>query len=596
MVFTMKKVLSNVQNFLWTEGIPRTYTANCDVWEDHLVRENGYVYFDDLDYTQQDVACWDALNHINRILDKLMSCGKEAALADKALLDDINGALDYWYDNDFKNPNWWYNQIGLVNALSAVTIMLLDVLAPERIAKSAEIIKRGSAAGCPEILQWTGANLVWGIRDTIYHALIIGDRDLLMQASRRMADEIYLAEGSGEGIKPDMSFYQHGPLLYSCGYGRSFTRETAQLIAILSGSDFAVSTEKVRLFEAFVLDGQRYMTRGRYVDYQTIGREIARPHAVSAAPLADALRVLRETRECSRFDELEAYDHALSTGNDTFKGTKYFPFSYFISHNTPDFRISVKGYHTNYKGTEWGLRENRLGYNLNYGGVMTMMAEGDEYNDINPVFDYSAVPGTTAPNWDEAKLRDKSVADWKSETGVNNDCSGFTDGQRGVMYMRLEHDGISGFKSFFPFEDGMICLGCELEGPETLYTTVDQAFAKNGRFDRRIVAKGESVVNGGFRYVNLSDAPMYAEAKSVTGAWKKNSPVESDAPVTADIFIAQIDHSTIGSYAYAILARDADISEIASIVNTAAEQSVTFADGRKIAVMWDEAGSHIVSE
>ena len=40
-----------------------------------------------------------------------------------------------------------------------------------------------------------------------------------------------------------------------------------------------------------------------------------------------------------------------------------------------------------------------------------MMADGDEYKTINPVFDYSAVPGTTAPKWDETKLWDKSVAD-----------------------------------------------------------------------------------------------------------------------------------------------------------------------------------------
>ncbi|MBR4960771.1 MAG: hypothetical protein IKY52_07735 [Clostridia bacterium] len=591
----MKSVLSKAQAFFWAEGVPRTYTTNCSVWDDHLIRDNGYVYFDDIDYTQQDVAVWDALNHINRILDKLMSCGKEAALADKALLEDINGALDYWYDNDFKNPNWWYNQIGLVNALSAVTIMLIDVLTPQRLTRSAEIIQRGSVAGCPAILQWTGANLIWGIRDTIYHALIIGDRDLLLQASRRMADEIYIAEGGNEGIKPDMSFYQHGPILYSCGYGRSFTRETAQLIAILSGSDFAIPTEKVRLFEQFVLEGQRYMMRGRYVDYQTIGREIARPGAVSAAPFADALKVLGETAECSRFDELEAYYQALTTGNDTFAGTKYFPYSYFLSHNTPGFRISVKGYHTHYKGTEWGLRENRLGYNLNYGSVMTMMADGDEYFNINPVFDYAAVPGTTAPKWDETRLWEKSVGDWKSEAGSNNDCGGYTDGQRGVLYMRLEHDGISGYKAFFPFEDGMICLGCRLEGLEPLYTTVDQTFAKNGIFAKREIAGGESVINGGFRYMNLSAVPMTAEAKSVTGTWQKNSPVESDAPVTADIFMVQIDHSTVDSYAYAVLSRDADASLIASVVNTEAEQSVTFTDGKKIAVLRDEEGSRIVT-
>ena len=591
----MKSVLNKISNIYWGESVPLTYTTNCETWDGHIVRENGYVYFDDIDYQQQNWARWDALNHVNRIQHKLITYGKEAALKDTQLLDDINAALDYWLDNDFKNPNWWYNQIGIVCSLSAVVIMLYDKLTPERISRCAEIIKRGSVAGCPAILQWTGANLIWGIRDTIYHAVIIGDRELMRVAADRIADEIYLAEGGNEGIKPDMSFYQHGPMLYNCGYGRSFTSETAFLISILSGSEFAVSDEKVNLFEKFVLEGQRYMTRGKYVDYQAIGREIARPGAVSAAPITAAVKSLIRGESCVRKDELTAYYDALSTGKDTFCGTKYFPFCYFLSHNTPDIRISVKGYHTHYKGTEWGLSENRLGYNLNYGGVMTMMADGDEYFEINPVFDYSAVPGTTAPKWDDEKLWDKSVGDWKSEIGTNNDCSGLTDGQRGVMYMRLEHDGISGFKVFFPFEDGMICLGCELDGPEPLYTTVNQTYAKCDLFDRREIAKGESIVNGGFRYMNLSDTPMYAEAKSVTGAWRRNSPVESDAPVTADIFFAEFDHSENNSYAYAVLAKDADVSKIASIVNTASEQSVTFTDGKKIAVIRDEEGSHIVT-
>ncbi len=580
----MKSVLKKVHNQFWKDAIHTTTTTRCDIWDETLVRDGGYVYFNDIDYESQNTAIWDALDHLRRIQHKLLLSGKEA-LNDKALMNDVDAAYNYWLDKDFKNPNWWFNQIGMVSTLAAITIMLIDHLKPEQIARAAELIKRGSVAGVPSMLRWTGANLIWGIRDTIYHALITDDEELMRIASARVGDEILVADGLGEGIKPDMSFYQHGPMLYSCGYGRSFTYETAQLISILSGSKYAVSPDKIALFEDFVLDGQQYMMRGPGVDYQTIGREIARPNTISSAAFASVVALLLDTKECRRKDELAAFHKALTGEEYSFSSTKYFHYCYFLSHNTPEFHIAVKGHHTDYKGTEWGLQENRLGCNLNYGGVTTFMATGREYYNINPLTDYAAIPGTTAPRWDDAKLWDMSEGDWKSKTGSNDDCGGCTTGSRGALYMRIEHDGISGYKAYFPFEDGIVCLGCDLKSDETLYTTVDQAFRDGELFDAYKLQKGESVINGGFRYVNLSDVPLTAEAKAVTGAWSRNSPAQSSDPVTGNIFLAQIDHSEHDTYAYAVLAKDAAVDKIAAVVNTPEEQSVTYTDGKKIAVL-----------
>jgi len=588
-------VLSKVQSLFWKQAIHTTTTTNCNVWEDSLVRDKGYVYFDDVNYECHNTAIWDTLDHLRRMQTKLLSVGKDA-LKDEALMSDMSGALNYWLDNDFKNPNWWFNQIGMVSNLAAIVLMLLDRLTPEQIARAAELIKRGSVAGAPAILKWTGANLIWGIRDTIYHALIIDDKALMKLASDRFADEIYLAEGLEEGMKPDMSFYQHGPILYSCGYGRAFTYETAVLIDILSGSEFAVPEEKVAIFENFVLDGQRYMIRGKSVDYQTVGREIARPGSISSEIFINTIDHLLNTIECKRKNELAAFRTALSGGNDSFTSTKYFPYCYFLSHKTPDFHISVKGYHTDYKGTEWGLQENRLGSNLNYGGVMTMMATGNEYYDINPLTDYSAIPGTSAPRWDDQKLWDHSVGDWQSPAGTNDDCGGYVEGTRGVMYMYLDHDGFSGFKAYFPYEDGIVCLGCALDGPETLYTTVEQAFRDGALFDDYLLPKGEQVQNGGFSYINLGDAPMTVSAKEVTGAWNRNSPAQSPDPITGNIFKLSIDHSDIKEYAYAIVSTKASSDKIKAIINTPNEQSVVYSDGMKVTVLHENGTSRITIE
>ena len=588
----MNYVYQKVRNMFWREAIHTTTTTNCNTWEEHLVRDGGYVYFSDIDYSCQSVAIWDTLNHLRRMQYKLLAVG-EGALDDEALMDEMRGALDWWLDHDFTNPNWWFNQIGMVSNMCAIVIMLGDRLSKQQISRAAELISRGSVAGTPSIMRWTGANLIWGIRDTIYHALIIGDEALMETACARIADEIRIAPRLDEGIKPDMSFYQHGQILYSCGYGRSFTLDTAMLISVLAGSKFALAEDKAALFESFLLDGQQYMMRHGAVDYQTVGREISRPGALSSAAFASAVSYLLESDCCQRKEELRVYHAALTGKRDTFSGTKYFPCSYFLVHKTPDFHIAVKGCHTEYKGTEWGLAENRLGCNLNNGGVMTMMASGREYENFNPLTDYAKIPGTTAPAWDDACLWEHSVGDWKSPAGTNDDCGGWAEDGWGVLFMRLEHDGISGYKAYFAYPDGMVCLGCALDGPETLYTTVDQAFRDGELFEARPVAKGERVVNGGFGYTNLGEAPMTASAANVTGAWSRNSPAQSSDPVEGQVFLMTVDHSEIKEYAYAVTTPTADMAKITSIVNTPSEQSVTFADGKVLSVLRDDSGAHI---
>ena len=589
----MERIIARIRHHFLHTPIHTSTTTNCDLWEETLVRENGYVFFSDIDYAGQNPAIWDTLDHLRRIQAKLIRHG-DAAFDDAALMEDIYGALRFWLDRDFQNPNWWFNQIGMVSNLAAVVLVLLDRLPQSMIDRAAALIRRGSLAGAPAILDWTGANLSWGIRNTVYHALIIGDEDLLRCAVDRLCREIHVpAHPHDEGIKPDMSFYQHGQILYSCGYGRSFTYETAHLISLLSDTPYAIPDDKIALFEDFVLDGQRYMMRGRSVDYQTVGREIARPGALSSAAFAQAADYLLHTAECRRQEEMRAYRTSLLGGDDTFTATKYFPNAYFLVHKTPDFHISVKGYHTIYKGTEWGLAENRLGYNLNYGGVMTVMATGDEYADLNPLTDYAKIPGTTAPAWDDQTLWERSVGDWKSESGTNDDCGGYAADGYGVLHLRVEHDGIAGCKAYFAYPGGMVCLGCALSGPEPLYTTVDQAFCPDAPFDALQIQKGERTANGGFAYHNLGDAPMTAEVKVVHGAWSRNSPAQSAEPVSGCVFLCVIDHAAHDSYAYVITARDGNPNAITAIVNTPHEQRVTFADGTSLAVLRDEDGCRI---
>ena len=91
----------------------------------------------------------------------------------------------------------------------------------------------------PEISEkWTGANLIWGASNTIKHAILIEDGALLCQAVERAAKELEIARDGQEGIPPDGSFYQHGPRLYSGGYGRSFADEISQMTYCLQQTPY----------------------------------------------------------------------------------------------------------------------------------------------------------------------------------------------------------------------------------------------------------------------------------------------------------------------------------------------------------------------
>ena len=46
----MERITSRIRHHFLHTPIHTTTTTNCDIWEEALVRENGYVFFSDIDY------------------------------------------------------------------------------------------------------------------------------------------------------------------------------------------------------------------------------------------------------------------------------------------------------------------------------------------------------------------------------------------------------------------------------------------------------------------------------------------------------------------------------------------------------------------
>lgn len=551
-----------------------------------LVREGGNAYFADIDYSDKTVSFWQCRRHLSRLRDMLLG------RSDAAPVDDIIAGIDFWVENNFINPNWWHNRIGTPSDLAAICLLLGNKLGDERLERCLKIISRGSFSRDPAILKDTGANLLWGVRITIYYAILTRDENLLQAASDRFAREI-TTEGF-EGIKPDFSFHQHGPQLYSCGYGRSFTDDSAKLLYMLAGTKFAPEKEKYRLFEYFVLEGQRYFTRGKSVDYLAVGREIARSGSLSSEAIKSAVSHMLRTPGYERHSELEEYYHLLEGSADGFSGTKYFEHSYFLSHNRPQFHIGVRGAHADFVSTEWGNGENRLGVNLARGGNVCIMANGREYFDIAPVWDWAMLPGTVSPHYTDDEMR-MHTGGWAGPRGKNRDCTGYARDGLGALAIRLEGDGLTGFLAYVAFDDGLLMFGCGIGGPDGTRMTIDQCIARDSGADGTFfLNRGESAENGGFKYVNLCDSVLHRSVQNRTGSWKRVNDAASDENISMPVFTLYYEQPT--DFACAVVTPDADMAAIKEIYNTPEKQGAAFADGRKVIVTRGADGTKITIE
>jgi chondroitin AC lyase len=237
-----------------------------DKWMDSLQADGSWP---DIDYANASRSAWSVPEHLRRVhmLAQAYRAPQSDRQGDAQVLSAATRALDGWLRLDPQNPNWWWNEIGVPRALLPGLLLLDDELSDAQRAGGLAILRRAK-------IGMTGQNLVWVTEITAGRGLLERDASLVATAYRRIADEIDV--GLGEGIQPDFSFHQHGPCLYSHGYGAGFIVDCSRIAALVAGTDLAFPADKLELLAGLILDGTRWMTRGSATDFGAEGREITR--------------------------------------------------------------------------------------------------------------------------------------------------------------------------------------------------------------------------------------------------------------------------------------------------------------------------------
>lgn len=507
---------------------------------------NDHGMWPDIDYANVQTGNWPVLEHAKRVLN--LSIAWRVNIYDgfrnDAVKSKILDAYNHWVDFDYQNPNWWYKAIGVPQNIGPATILLRDVLSKQEREKGLVVIR-------PSKLGMTGQNKIWLAGNVIYRSVLTRDTALLSKAVQAISEEMTIR--GGEGIQADYSFHQHGPQQQFGNYGLSFASEIARFSFFLKDSRFKINPLLLANYKNYLWDGLRWVSFKGFFDISACGRQL----------FPDSPK--KKGQELNRI--LEQYSVIDTTVSPAIYpvGNKHFWRSDYTIHRTAHFFSSIKMSSERVIGSESGNGENLLGYHLG-DGVMYVSRSGEEYNNIFPFWDWSKLPGTTT-YLDTAQL---PVLTWKGYRNQAAFVGGVSNGINGLSSMLYLRNGLDAYKSWFQFDDAVVCIGSGISADIKLpiTTTINQCLLKG----EVIAADNEyirSIGNGQHFFENLQwlvhdsigyyffyNQQVVVENNKHTGSWNKVANYLSDDMLEEDIFTLSVEHGEEpenGSYAYAII-------------------------------------------
>ena len=498
----------------------------------------------DIDYENRRRSRWPTAEHLDRVEVLTRAWRKPESPLQGAddMLAAARTSLNYWLKHDFRNPNWWWNEIGVPRTMADILLMMKPELENGRMQKGIEILKRARPS-------MTGQNLVWVTYITAKRGVLQGDAELVDRAFARIADEIRITEK--EGVQPDYSFHQHGACLYNHGYGAGFAADCSRIAALTHGTRFAFSRDKIDTLAAYILDGSRWMTRGTWADPGANGRGITRRGRWDCHYLKSAARNMLNLTT-GRPEQFEQLLSRLQDGQPPLTGNRHFWCSDFMTHHRPEYYVSARMYSSRIMNTDGPHNQEGLLSHHVADGCTYIVRDGDEYRRIVPVLDWHKIPGTTV-------VQKKNLSGSPRRRGETEFVGGVSDGRYGAAAFRFHNsdEKLRARKAWFFFDEAFVCLGAGISHPSDgrVVTTLNQclldgevvsAAADGGRteLDRgeHTLQDASWVLHDRIGYVFPGGADAHLTNREETGSWWRANHQYPKDKVKKDIFTLWLDH------------------------------------------------------
>ncbi len=550
-----------------------------------------------IDYTSKQRGSWPTAAHLSYIQTFARAYQKpgSAYYHEKKIKEVILKSLNYWLDNDFQCPNWWYPEIGVPMQLAPILILMENELTADQLSKGIKILDRAK-------IRMTGQNKVWLSGNVLMKSLLLRDTEMIKKASQSIQEELKVS--LSEGIQPDGSFHQHGPQIQFGNYGLAYVGDMIKWIRILRNTPFYFDESKLAILRNYLLDGQQWITWKKQMDISACGRQL-----FINAQAGKAQNLANDFTQMETLDPKFADVYKKANRYESLTGNKHFWCSDFQVQRTPDYYFSVKMCSNRVLGAESCNSENIRGYYLGDGATY-LYQSANEYKNIFPFWDWKKIPGTTT-HQDDKELPVLTASGYHIPS---NFVGGVSDGKEGIAVMDYVRDGVLAKKAWFIFNDQIICLGAGIssESGIPLATTVKQTFL-NGKVivktdsEKTIPAESAEslsprwILHDGAGYYFPNGGNLKLETKTVTGSWNRVALMYKDEPIKAGIFKLWFEHSPNPdgqTYAYCIVPqasankmRQMEVAPTFKILsNDANIQSVISADGNIGGIVFYHAG------
>ncbi|GGT45611.1 polysaccharide lyase 8 family protein [Streptomyces atratus] len=544
--------------------------------------------------------------------------------------DALVAALRFTYDTAY-NPakretgNWWFWEIGAPRALMDCSVILRDRLPAADLTDYLSVVDRF----CPDAdrrtnspsLAETGANrtdkaVIVALRGLLGQdtGKLVSARDALSDVRDSGRNSLFRYTSSGDGFYEDGSFVQHDVVAYTGSYGVVLLGGTAYLLALLAGSEWAVTDPKVsvmyeaveRTFAPVIFDGLMMdSVRGRAISRERAGDHRDGATAVAAilllstgapAEYAGRWRALvkgwltrNRTTPFTALATLPQLALAKAVLNDrTVKaearttGTFVFADMDRVVHRRPGWACALSLSSKRISAYEAGNGENLHGWYT--GDGMTYLYDGDDLGQFNdgfwPTVDPYRLPGTTV---DTRQRTDLGTGAGTSTYRPTNAVAGgaVLDGRYGAAAMEVigaQGTTLRTKKSWFLLDNAVIALGAGITASDgrPVETIVENRNLGTDGSNRLLVDGVHQPVEQGWAqdfgrarwahvdgvggYVFPEGTALHALREQRTGTWRAIDTGAdtggSTDPVTRRYLTLRVDHGvspTDARYAYVLL-------------------------------------------
>jgi chondroitin AC lyase len=359
-----------------------------------------------------------------------------------------------------RSTNGWYNEINTPQLLGETILLVQSQLTATQITSGTAIVARAYIPRSTNAGTNTGTNRMDRAYATILRGAITRDAPLTSEAFLAIGDT--LVKTTDEGIQPDGSFHQHGAQLQSGAYGLTFASEAVDISAYGAGTSFALPATGSSVVVDYLLDGQQWMLRGTTFDATAQGRTITRTNSRNLGSgiigVIDGVKTLTTYRAAELTAMRDRLSAAKTSGTAAaalaLVGHRHFWNSDFTSHQRSGFSATVKVSSTRTLEPESGNGEGLQSLHL-ADGVNLIQQRGNEYTDIQPIWDWRRLPGTTT---EQAAYSLRPPVDW-GVSGSTGFAGGVSDGRNGATALDYAERNVKARKAWFFYDDVEVALG-----------------------------------------------------------------------------------------------------------------------------------------